>query len=223
MAARQGGGETGAVSMQPPPIPASPHGGVDASVLPQDTFGTKSLAFWGTIGFMVIEAATIALCLATYIYLRRNFDAYPPPGIASPGLVVPTINLVLMLLSLPLARAAYRAAKAFDKPGILRTTGLLLVVGVAILVLRAFELDALNVRWDSNAYGSAVWFTVGFHTLLLILDFAESLAIFLIFARAKEEEKHYGDVADDVLYWAFVVFLWVPVYLAVIIAPHFVL
>lgn len=208
------------MSMQPPPIPASPHGGVDASVLPRDTFGTKSLAFWGTVGFMVIEGTTIALCLATYIYLRRNFDSYPPPGVAYPGLIVPTINVLLMLLSLPLARSAHQAARAFDKAGVLRATGLLLVVGIAVLVLRALELDALNVRWDSNAYGSAVWFTVGFHTLLLILDFGESLAIFLIFARGKEEEKHYGDVTDDVLYWAFVVLLWMPVYLAVIIAPR---
>jgi hypothetical protein len=33
----------------------------------------------------------------------------------------------------------------------------LLVVGVVLLVIRALEFDALNCRWDDNAYGSIVW------------------------------------------------------------------
>ena len=38
------------------------------------------------------------------------------------------------------------------------------------LVLRWWELWALNTRWDTTAYGSAAWTIVGFHTSLLLLD-----------------------------------------------------
>lgn len=209
------------MSEQPPVVPSSPRGGMDVSVLPTSAFGTKNITWWGTIGFMVVEGTTILLCLATYFYLRRNFDAYPPAGTPQPSMLLPTINLVVMLASLPLVRYADGAAKKKDLRGVLRSTGALLVFGAVILVLRAFELDALDVRWDSNAYGSAVWFTLGFHTTLLLIDFGESLLIFLIFALGKHEEKHWPDVSDDVFYWMFVVLIWIPVYLSIFLLPQF--
>jgi heme/copper-type cytochrome/quinol oxidase subunit 3 len=209
------------MSDQPPVLPSSRRGGIDASVLPTSAFGTKNVTWWGTVAFMVVEGATILLCLATYIYLRRNFDAYPPAGVAQPGMLVPAISLLVMLASLPLVKHADTAAKQHDRGKVVRTLAALLVFEVVILVLRAFELDALNVRWDTNAYGSAVWFTLGFHTTLLLIDFSESLLIFLIFALHKHEPKHWPDVSDDVFYWMFVVLAWIPVYLLIILAPQF--
>lgn len=208
------------MSDQPHLVPSSPRGGVDASALPENGFGPSVPSWWGTIGFMVIEGFTLLICLATYVYLRRNFDSYPPPGYAMPGLLIPTINVVLMLLSIPVALRVQAAAHARDPYTLVRTTAVLLAFGLVILVLRAFELDALNVRWDSNAYGSAVWFTVGFHTLLLLIDFVESLAIGLIFALGKEEEKHYTDASDDVQYWYFVVGAWIVIYAVIFLSPR---
>lgn len=33
------------------------------------------------------------------------------------------------------------------------------------LAARAFELDHLGFRWDTNAYGSTVWMALGLHTV----------------------------------------------------------
>ncbi len=209
------------MSGHPPVLPSSPRGGIDASVLPSEGFGTKNTAWWGTVAFMVVEGTALLFCLAAYFYLRRNFDSYPPAGIAQPSLLVPTISVLVMLASLFLVKHADRAAKEHDRRRVLLTLSALLAFEVVIMVLRAFELDALQVRWDTNAYGSAVWFTLGFHTTLLLVDFAESLVIFLIFARNKNEPKHWPDVADDVFYWMFVVLIWIPIYLAVYVWPQF--
>lgn len=205
---------------QPHLVPGAPHGGVDASALPEHAFGPASPPWWGTVAFMVIEGFSLLVCIAAYLYLRRNFESYPPPGVPNPGLVAASVNLVMMTFSLFVARRMDRCARAKDSQGIIRYGAALLMVGAAILVLRGFELNALNVRWDSNAYGSAVWFVIGFHTLLLIIDFVESIAIWVIFVRSKEEEKHYMDAADDILYWYFVVGSWFVVFSVIFLGPR---
>src|SRR5205823_10611003 len=46
--------------------------------LPSVTFGHRSLMWWGTLGFMVIEGWTVALLVAAYLYLRPNYQSWPP-------------------------------------------------------------------------------------------------------------------------------------------------
>ena len=46
--------------------------------LPTVTFGSKSLMWWGTLGFMVIEGWTTALLIVSYLYLRQNYETWPP-------------------------------------------------------------------------------------------------------------------------------------------------
>lgn len=208
------------MSGQPHLVPSGPRGGVDASALPEHGFGPSTPSWWGTIAFMVIEGFTLLICITAYFYLRRNFDSYPPHGFASPDLLISTINVAVMLLSIPVAVRVHEAAHAKDAYRVARSTAVLLGFGVVVLVLRAFELNTLNVRWDSNAYGSIVWFTVGFHTLLLLIDFGESLAIGLIFLLGKEEEKHFTDASDDVQYWYFVVGAWIVVYGVIFLSPR---
>src|SRR5918911_744760 len=72
----------------------------DVSGLPRNVFGHRSLMWWGTLGFMVIEGTTLFICAVTYFYLRRNFTSWPPQHVWRPGLVVPTIQVVLMLASI---------------------------------------------------------------------------------------------------------------------------
>jgi len=132
----------------------------DVSGLPDVTFGNRSLAWWGTLWLMVIEAGTLVICATAYLYLRKNFYDYPPRGTALPSLGVPVTQLLVMAASLvPMALAA-RAAKRIDLESARLWLTLELVFKAAILVLRWYEFKALNVWWNSNAYGSAAWVIV---------------------------------------------------------------
>lgn len=208
------------MSDQPHLVPSTPRGGVEASALPSTGFGSAAPSWWGTIAFMVIEGTSVIVCIGAYLYLRRNFDGYPPHGFAPPGLLIPTINLALMLVSIVPAMRMHAAAHEKNASRLTRAAVMLLAMELVIMGLRVLELDALNVRWDSNAYGSAAWFTVGFHTMLLLVDFAESLGIALIFITGKAEPKHFTDAADDAIYWYFVVAMWVLVYGVIFVGPR---
>ena len=47
------------------------------------------------------------------------------------------------------------------------------------MVLRGFEFSAVQFRWDSNAYGSVVWFMLGMHALHLLVLTSEAVLLLI--------------------------------------------
>jgi len=186
---------------------------MDLRALPDVVFGPRDIMWWGTLGFVLIEGFTLVLCAAAYVYLTQNFSTWPPQNTPRPSLVAPTVQVVVMLVSLVPARWTARAARRYD----LGTVRIGLVVasafGAAIVGLRAWELlVSLNVKWDANAYGSVQWLVLGSHATLLAVELIEIVGMTLIFWLAPVEEKHMSDVADMVFYWYFMVLSWLPLY-----------
>jgi cytochrome c oxidase subunit III len=197
-----------------------PRSVIDVSALPTVTFGNKSLMWWGTMAFIVIEGWTVGIAVFAYLYLRHNFETWPPPRTPDPSLLVPTIQMIVMLLSLAPAWYTAKRAKALDKPGVIRGLVICAAFGVAILAMRWFELWALNVRWDTNAYGSVAWLVVGLHATLLLLDVGDTIGLAIIFGASETEMHSFTDTVDNAMYWAFTVIAWIPLYLLVYVGPH---
>jgi cytochrome c oxidase subunit 3 len=193
---------------------------IDVAALPTVTFKGKSLMGWGTTAFMVIEGWTLALCVMAYLYLRHNFESWPPPRTPNPDLLIPTLNLALMLLALIPAWYAARRARVLDRAGVLRGLVVSSILGVAILVLRWFELWALNTRWDTNAYGSVAWLVVGMHAALLVMDVIDTIALAGLVATREVPPHFFSDTWDNSGYWFFMVLIWIPLYALVFLGPH---
>jgi cytochrome c oxidase subunit III len=194
----------------------------DVRHLPRTVFGHRALMWWGTMGFIIIEGTTLFICAMTYFYLRRNnFSTWPPEHIYRPALVIPTIQVVLMLLSIIPMRWVDRESSRMDIRGV--RSGMLLcsVLIVIMCVLRWFEFRALKVRWDTNAYGSAAWAIVFSHTTLLVLEAAETLAITALIFGPEVEDRDLSGVSDNASYWYFLTGVWVPLYVAVYLSPYF--
>jgi cytochrome c oxidase subunit I+III len=193
---------------------------LDVSTLPRIVFGNAGMVWWGTVGFILIEAFSLSLTVAAYLYLRRNVMEWPPSGTPLPDLLAPTIGVVVMLLSnIPMQLVA-RAAKQFDRAGVILWLTVTSVFGIAFWVIRVFEFDALNTLWDSHAYGSIVWAIVGFHAVLIVMEVGETIGGWLMFIFAPTEEKHYVDACDNAMYWLFVTVAWVPLYVVVYLLPR---
>jgi heme/copper-type cytochrome/quinol oxidase subunit 3 len=195
---------------------------LDVSDLPLYGFGPKATSWWATLGFMIIEGATLAICAVAYLYLTRRFQSWPPLRTPPPDLIVPTISLVALLSSVPIAAWVSRSARAFDLPQLRKALTAGVAAGFVLLGLRTLEFFSLNTRWDNDAYGSIVWITIGFHTTLLLVDVLESLFIMLIFWLGPVEKKHFSDADDDAFYWYFMVAGWIPLYFLLYIYPRVV-
>ena len=188
-------------------------GVMDLRGLPDVVFGPRDIMWWGTLGFVLIEGFTLVLCAVAYVYVTQNFATWPPQNTPLPSLVAPTVQVVVMLVSMLPARWTARAARRYDVGKVRIGLVVATAFGIAIVGLRAWELlVSLNVKWDSNAYGSVQWLVLGAHATLLAVEVVEIAGMALIFWLAPVEEKHMSDVADMVFYWYFMVLSWLPLY-----------
>jgi heme/copper-type cytochrome/quinol oxidase subunit 3 len=203
---------------EPPTRPVA-----DVAHLPDSAFGHRDLMWWGTVGFMVIEGFTLALCAVVYVYLGKNFDSWPPLGTPNPSLGVPTLHVALMLLSLPVVRWVSHAARDFQLGKVRIGLTVLSLICALFVGLRAVELlDSLNVKWSTNAYGSAQWLVVGSHATLILIELVEVAGVALMFWIAPIEEKHFSDADDVAFYWYFMVLAWLPLYVLCFLGPRWV-
>ena len=194
---------------------------MDLRALPDVVFGPRDIMWWGTLGFVLIEGFTLVLCAAAYLYITQNFSTWPPRNTPLPSLVAPTVQVLLMLASIPPARWTAGAARRYDVGRVRIGLTIATAFAIAIVGLRAWELlVSLGVKWDANAYGSVQWLVIGSHATLLLIELVEIGGMMLIFWLAPVEQKHMSDVADMVFYWYFMVLSWLPLYVLCFWVPR---
>jgi heme/copper-type cytochrome/quinol oxidase subunit 3 len=184
---------------------------LDVSALPSYAFSHQSPMWWGTVGMIAIEGTVFALTIATYFYLRSHSATWPMTALP-PDLLWGTVNTAIMLGSLVPNHFGKKAAEQHDLRGVRLWLSVGLVFALGFLAVRAMEFATLNVRWDSNAYGSVVWTLLGFHTAHLATDFADTVVLDVLFFKGPLEGKRFVDVSENAFYWYFVVWAWLPIY-----------
>jgi cytochrome c oxidase subunit 3 len=192
----------------------------DLSGLPMHGLGSASLTWWGTLGFMLLEGTGFALGVGMYLYLQSIAPEWPlgasPPGLG-PGTALTAVLFISLIPNYFIPRWAERQEMRKIRIALIVMTAF----GVAPLILRWFEFRALNVGWDSNAYGSIVWTLLGLHTTHLITDLGDTIVLLvLMLTRHGSNRRRFGDAQDNALYWNFVVATWVPIYVCIYWIPR---
>jgi heme/copper-type cytochrome/quinol oxidase subunit 3 len=191
----------------------------DLSALPSYGFGTKSPVWWGTLAFVAIEGGGFIVAIASYLYLAFVNRAWPlgaPPPDLGPGTAV----LILLLISLGPNWWLDRAAHAEDLRKVRIGMVAMTLLGLAPLIVRIWEFPALNVLWDTNAYGSINWLLLGLHTIHLVTDWGDTLVLAVLMFTRHGHGKRFSDVSDNCFYWYFVVASWVVLYLFIYFGPR---
>lgn len=204
--------------MRRPPTSAAP-AVQDLSALPTAGFSSHGLWYWAGLAFMLMEGSAFSLACAAYVYLMNSAGQWPLEGRA-PALTWGTVQTVLLLGSLIptwfLSKASLRRdLKATQSWGVL-VAGL----NALALVIRGVEFFHLNTRWDQDAYGSITWTLIILHTLHLITDFVDTFFLTVFLFTHPVPTERFSDVEDDAIYWAYVVFTWLPLYLLIYLAPR---
>jgi heme/copper-type cytochrome/quinol oxidase subunit 3 len=201
---------------------------INVSELPHHEFDTYDPVWWGNNFLLAIETSMFAILIATYFYLRQNFQLWPPPVAQLtatlkplPELAYGTANTILLLVScIPVVlmdRAARRGDRNYCQIGIV----IAIAVGVIALVLRSFEFAAVYFRWDSNAYGSVVWFLLGMHMMHLLVLTSECVLLAVWIFTREFDMKHRVDIVTIAVYWYWVTGIWLLIYAIVYFTPRF--
>jgi len=193
---------------------------LDASRLPSYRYSHHSLLWWGTMGLISIEGTVFALAIGAYLYLWSQAQQWPL-STPEPGLLWSTLNVALLAASIAPNHWTKKVAEDGSEPKMRIGLVICSLFGVAMLGVRGMEFTTLNCRWDSDAYGSIVWLLLGLHTVHLATDVYDTIVLAaLFFAGRPIEGKRHVDVAENAMYWYFVVFSWVPVYLVIYWIPR---
>jgi len=202
---------------------------IDVSRLPASAMDHRSPIWWGNILLLLIETTMFALLIATYLYFRIvDFDRWPPPRVDEtpilyhpvPDLAVPTINLVLIIVSfVPMFwvdRACLKRNEAAVKIGLT----LCILFGIAAIVLRFLEFPGIHFRWDANAYAAVVWTTLALHLAHLITATCENSVMAAWLFTNGMDEKHARDVRVTTTYWYWIIGIWIILYILIYWVPR---
>ena len=181
---------------------------LDVSALPDSVRSPAAISFWA-VGWGSAAAASLLACaVAVVLDLRAASRAWPPANVHGPLPFLPLLGLAILLGSLVPAVVADRAAKRRDLSRVRWSLPLVALAGVAALVVRWRELAALDFRWDSHAYGGAVFLLYGIHGLLLLAGALEIVVIPLRFLRNDVTKRELVDARSGFLLWTVVVASW---------------
>jgi heme/copper-type cytochrome/quinol oxidase subunit 3 len=171
------------------------------------------------MGVIAIEGTVFALMVATYFYLWSHAQTWPI-SVPPPDLRWGTLNTFILLASVIPNHWTKKMAERHDLAKTRLGAWICIAFAVAFIAVRILEFGTLNCRWDSNAYGSVVWTLLGLHTTHLLTDFGDTLVLAVLLLTGPLEGRRLVDVAENAVYWNFVVLAWLPIYAVLYWAPR---
>jgi heme/copper-type cytochrome/quinol oxidase subunit 3 len=203
---------------------------IDVSKLPSSAMDHRSPIWWGNALLLCIETSMFMIVITSYFYFRRNFAQWPPPKIDQipvlyhpvPKLLLPTIDLLLLLISIVPMVIAERACLKMDERKVKLGAGLALLIGIAVITIRFFEFDSLIFRWNDNVYGSITWTILGLHLMHMFILCIEDALMFIWILVKGLDDKHARDIRVTAVYWYWVVAVWVVLYIVLFWSPRFI-
>lgn len=202
---------------------------IDVSKLPSTLFDYNEPIWWGNTFLLLIETTMFGILVAVYFSVRMNLSPFPPPKVDRfpvnynpvPELLIPTINLIVLLVSLIPNVWLDLSARRKDLGAVKMALIITLIFNLAAIALRYYEFDSLLFKWDDNAYGSVTWTILGVHMLHIIALGCEDLFL-LVWTFAKGlDDKHALDLTVTAVYWYWIVGIWVFLYALVYWGPRF--
>jgi heme/copper-type cytochrome/quinol oxidase subunit 3 len=192
---------------------------LDVSALPTFAFGNRSILWWGTMGIVAIEGTMFAIVCASYLFLRWRVPEWPP-ALAPPDLRWGAATTIVLLVSALPNHLAKKAAERMDLERVRLWMVVCIALALAFSVFRALEFTTLNCWYDTNAYASVVWLLLGLHTAHILTDIVDTVLLATLMFVGPVEGKRFVDVAENSLYWYFVVVTWLPIYALIYFAPR---
>jgi heme/copper-type cytochrome/quinol oxidase subunit 3 len=192
----------------------------DLSQLPAHGHSHRSLTWWGMMGLICVEGTALALAAAAYLYLSGHESGWPPYRLLpSPGWG--TAFTILLLLSFVPNMLLNRRAEQEQLGPVRLWLIVMTLAGLLLVAIRYFEFSAMHVAWSDSAYGSIVIILLGLHTVHLVTDLYDTVVLtVLMFTRHANSGRRFVDVAENAIYWNFVIYVWLPIYVLLYFAPR---
>jgi cytochrome c oxidase subunit 3 len=195
---------------------------IDVSELKPYDISAQSPLWWGQFLLGLIECTMFGILIAAYFYTRLRMDVWPPPGDQFPHKLMPTLSVILLILSVVPTWWATEAAKKNNRFSMASGMALNLIVAGIALWLRITEWNSLNFNWMTDIQGSYVWAFLGLHTFDYIGDMVFTGVLLLLVLIGRYGPKQRLGVHVDSVVWYLLVAIWIPIYIVIYWGPSIV-
>ncbi len=177
--------------------------------------------FWGVAVLIATESMLFLALLATYFFLRASSQTWPIGNLELPKLDFRAWLFTAILLGSSIPIFAADAAVVRGRNGVLRVAlALSFLMGAAFLVNTYLDFQSLHFGWDTNAYGSIYYVTVGLHATHVLAGLLISIVVQYKVWRGLIDPEHHTSVEVFSLYWHFVDAVWILVFSSLFISAH---
>jgi heme/copper-type cytochrome/quinol oxidase subunit 3 len=197
-----------------------PGGGVGrAELVDRQAVRSASSSVTGMVLLVASEAVFFAAFLGIYAVSFTAAKVWPPAGIETPSITVPTVGVVVLLASgAAMAQAMRHALRPeYQRAALLRWLAAALAFAVAFGVLTAIGYASLPFSVGQGIYESLFYMIIGLE-LAHVVGGAVLLAVVMTRTWTGELALRRDPIQATAIYWYFVVVLGVVIYAVLYLA-----
>ena len=171
--------------------------------------GPISAPALGMILFISSEVMFFAGLFGAYFTIRARAATWPPEGVESVELLLPSIATAILVSSSVAAHRAIGHAERGEGPRASVWLGLTIAMGAIFLGAQGFEYSQLGFSVADHSYGTLFYAMTGFHALHVAGGLAALGIVWIKNARGDLHGGRAGSAVAVGYYWHFVDVVWV--------------
>lgn len=174
---------------------------------------TASAPVLGMVLFVASEAMFFAAFFAIYALNYSQHAVWPPKDITNPGLGLPTVATVAMVVSSVAMQLGLRSIRRGRTGPFTRMVGVALILGLVFIALEIVGFSGLKFGIKEGAYGS-LFYVMGAVALAHVVGGVVLLSMVLARTVSGQLSMAHHDPAEAAtIYWHFVVIVTIVLYL----------
>jgi cytochrome c oxidase subunit 3 len=174
---------------------------------------TASAPVLGMVLFVVSEAMFFAAFFAIYALNYAANPVWPPKDITNPGIGLPTVATVAMVVSSVVMQLGLRSIRRGRTGPFTRLLAVTLILGLVFIALEIVGFSGLKFGVKDGAYGS-LFYVMGAVALAHVVGGVVLLSMVLARTISGQLSMAHHDPAEAAtIYWHFVVIVTIVLYL----------
>jgi len=174
----------------------------------------------GMVLFVASESMFFAAFFAVYAMSYSQSRSWPPKHVTVPGLALPTVMTIVIVLSSVSVQMGVRAVRGGDERRLSLALAATLVLGAAFAALQVAGYSQVHFGIHAGTFASLFYVMTG-----VALAHVAGGLVFLGMVLGRSMTRHvmvmrYEPAEAAAIYWHFVVVVSVALYLAFYLVPH---
>lgn len=166
----------------------------------------RPLAWWGMLTLIATEGVLFGTIIGSYFFIRFRTVHWPPPGVAEPKVLLPTLlTVVLVASSAPAAAAQWaarrqQAGRAAGGVAVTAALAAIYAAGTSVLLVQSWHASPAT----RDAYDSLFFTLQGAHVAHVAAGILANAYLLAKLARGGLTQYRMNGVWAMSLYWHFV-------------------